>query len=260
MAVQKGFKIDVNQCISCRSCEMACKVEYNLRRGQGRRRRVIEKTVDEGDIRTFFISLACNHCANPACLMACPKGAYSKAMNASNRALNLSSANPVPASQVINNDLSTYPEGVVLHDPAKCIGCRRCEWACPYGAPQFDAVRARMHKCEMCWQRVKSTSLHSSRRVPACVATCIGGAIKLMDIDPRIAASADAVTEKDYFLRDDNLVANQFKPGTADGTGVGFSAAGDAGRGSSYLADRSLTNPAVRVRNRRYINRDGTVS
>lgn len=254
MAVQKGFKIDVNQCISCRACEMACKVEYNLRRGQGRRRRVIEKTVDEtGTIRTFFISLACNHCANPACLMACPKGAYSKAMNAANRALNLASANPVPASQVINNDGGTYPEGVVLHDPAKCIGCRRCEWACPYGAPQFDAVRKRMHKCEMCWQRVMSTSLHTSRRVPACVATCLGGAIKLMDVN-----TDGTVADGNLFLRDDN--STTFTPGTADGTGVGFSAAGDSGRGSSYLASHTLTNPAVRVRNRRYINRNGTVS
>lgn len=252
MATQKGFKIDVNQCISCRSCEMACKVEYDLRKGQGRRRRVIEKTVDEaGTIRTFFISLACNHCANPACLMACPKGAYSKAMNAANRTANSSTATPVPTANIINNDAGTYPEGVVLHDPAKCIGCRRCEWACPYGAPQFNPVSSKMHKCEMCWQRVKSTTLHTSRRVPACVATCIGGAIKLMDMDAR------AGTDDNLYYRDDNATTFDV---TAANYNEPFSAAGDAGRGSSYLASRTLTNPAVRVRNRRYRNRDGSVS
>jgi len=254
MATQKGFKIDVNQCISCRACEMACKVEYNLRKGQGRRRRVIEKTVDEsGTIRTFFISLACNHCANPACLMACPKGAYSKAMNAANRTANDSSTMPVPASQIINNDSGTYPEGVVLHDQDKCIGCRRCEWACPYGAPQFNPVTSKIHKCEMCWQRVMSTTLHESRRVPACVATCLGGAIKLMDIDPRVG------TDDNYFYTEANNEATKFDVTTVN-YNEPFSAAGAPGKGSSYLADRSLTNPAVRVRNRRYKNRDGTVS
>lgn len=248
MAVQKGFKIDVNQCISCRACEMACKVEYNLRRGQGRRRRVIEKTVDEaGTIRTFFISLACNHCADPACLKACPKGAYVKAFdNAPDYA-----ASALAAGQKVLD--AGKPNGVVLHDPAKCIGCRRCEWACPYGAPQFDVVRKRMHKCEMCWQRVMSPTLHASRKVPACVATCIGGAIKLMNVN-----TDGTVPDDNTFLRDDN--STTFTPGAADGTGVGFSAAGAAGRGSSYLASHTLTNPAVRVRNRRYINRDGSVS
>src|SRR4030067_968248 len=73
MTVQLGWKVDSNACISCRACEVACKVEYDIKAGQGRRRRVVEKTLDEsGVVRTFFLSLACNQCENPACIAACP--------------------------------------------------------------------------------------------------------------------------------------------------------------------------------------------
>src|SRR3972149_10152678 len=76
---QKGLAVDVNQCVGCRACEVACKVEYALQIGQGRRRRVIEREeVESGKLRAFFTSLACNHCAEPACLKACPVGAYIK--------------------------------------------------------------------------------------------------------------------------------------------------------------------------------------
>lgn len=219
MPVQKGFTINVNQCISCRACEAACKAEYGLNAGQGRRRRVVEKSVAEtvdgrSQVSTFFISLACNHCVNPSCLSACPKGAYTKDTDGS------------ISGQV----------GLVLHDPAKCIGCRRCEWACPYGAPQYNPATGKIHKCEGCWQRQANTTLHTTIRVPACVATCLTGALAWRNVDTGAASEA----------WDDG------------GGSETYVKAGAAGRGSAYLADATLTNPAVKIRNRVYAKRDGT--
>ncbi|MBI4744731.1 MAG: 4Fe-4S dicluster domain-containing protein [Actinobacteria bacterium] len=236
MASQKGFKVNVNRCISCRACEMACKVEYRLAAGEGRRRQVAEKTVDEsGKVRTYFVSLACNHCADPACVKACPQGALTKDTDGT-----LTGA-------------GTYVKGVVLHDSAKCVGCRRCEWACPYGAPQYNPTTGKVHKCEMCWQRIAAwktahpggdpyspaagAETADKRRLPACVDTCLGSgsagtvnlpALQLTDIDPDVASDGDYV-----------------RPGAS-------------GRGSGDLASYTLTNPAVKIKSRVYQKRDGT--
>jgi Fe-S-cluster-containing dehydrogenase component len=118
-----------------------------------RRRRVIIK--EEGkypNVKVRYISTACNHCEEPACLKACPVGAYTK-----------------------------EPEfGVVLHDQGKCIGCKRCAAACPYGAPQFDETKKKMDKCSLCYHRLKEGL------PPACVRTCLGYSLwhgKLSDIE-----------------------------------------------------------------------------
>lgn len=236
MATQKGWKVDSNACISCRACEMACKVEYGLHAGQGRRRRVIEKTVVEsGVVRTFFISLACNHCENPACIAACPK---SKTGTFAGDAL---------YKDTSGGETSVATAGVVLVNPNNCVGCRACEWACPYGAPQYNPTTGKIHKCEMCWQRVANTDLHSSRQVPACQATCLGGAIKLMDVDTTPAATSTSFLKQDEATnRSGSLLDSEL-----------FVSPGTAGRGSEYIADASLTKPALKIRNRKYLSRNG---
>ncbi len=154
MSKQVGFTVDVNQCISCRACEIACKVEYQRQAGQGRRRRVVERTVDEsGKIRTFFISIACNHCVNPACMAACPDTTkHSTAGGPANRKA---------IWKDTNGEYSGGLAGVVRLDKEACIACRRCEWACPWSQPQYDPFGGgdgipKVHKCEWCWERVKA--------------------------------------------------------------------------------------------------------
>ena len=57
-------------------------------------------------------------------------------------------------------------DGIVAIDPERCMGCRYCEWACPYGAPQLDAATGVMTKCDLCRDEL------AEGRDPACVAAC----------------------------------------------------------------------------------------
>jgi len=93
---------------------------------------------------TYHLSLACHHCARPACLAGCPSAAYEK-----------------------------RPDGVVVHRDDRCIGCRYCEMACPFGAPQYDELRGIVKKCDLCAHRI------DEGRLPACVAACPTGALAM---------------------------------------------------------------------------------
>jgi anaerobic dimethyl sulfoxide reductase subunit B (iron-sulfur subunit) len=156
---QYAFHVNIANCIGCRACEVACAQEYDLPQGLFRRRVLVDESVDtNGKPSRRFVSMACNHCETPACLNACPVQRYAK-------------------------DADT---GIVYIKPSKaedpvngvdCIGCRRCQAACPYGAPQFDAELGRMDKCTGCLHRIKSTVLPQEKRIPACVLTCTSRAL-----------------------------------------------------------------------------------
>ena len=135
-----GFLVDLNYCISCKACEIACKTWNDVPTDRGiRRRRVVDEILGGAGraVTNYSVSLACNHCERPACVEACPAGA-----------------------------MSVRPDGLVVHDKAKCIGCRFCESVCPYGAPQYDPVEKVISKCSGCSDRV-DLGLQ-----PACVDTC----------------------------------------------------------------------------------------
>jgi len=148
---QMGWYFNENNCIACRACEAGCKQEFDLPVGVRRRRVTIQEEGKYPNVKVRYLSSACNHCEEPSCMKACPVGAYTK-----------------------------EPEfGVVLLDQKKCIGCKRCQAACPYGAPQFDEKKKKMDKCTLCYHRLKEGL------PPACVRTCPGYALwhgKLSDI------------------------------------------------------------------------------
>lgn len=151
-AGQLGFHVDMQRCTGCRTCTIACKDKHDLPVGQNFRR-VIEVsggswTEDSGgtavpSIFAYYISTACNHCAEPRCAANCPTGAMAKR----------------PA------------DGVVAVDPRRCIGCQYCAWSCPYGAPQFDSSSGRTRKCDLC------ADLREQGLEPACVTACPSRAI-----------------------------------------------------------------------------------
>lgn len=264
--IQLGWKVDANACISCRACEMACKVEYDIKAGQGRRRRVVEKTlVESGKVRTFFLSLACNQCEKPACIAACPESQPVGVGTAADSAL-WKDMTALSGGRIL---------GVVRVNGNKCTGCRKCEWACPYGAPQYNPESKTIHKCEMCLQRLQNTNLHPSRRVGACVATCLGQAIKQDWVDTT-ATVAYNHTRKDtdnyvgYPLSGNGLLDGSESSGSqAYQANVAaclsnFVSPGDAvnahnaRRGDKYVADAAMTKPALKIRNRIYVNRSGS--
>jgi len=91
-----------------------------------------------------FISTGCNHCDSPACIASCPEDAISK----------------------------RAADGIVLIDQDKCIGCRYCTFACPYGAPRIDSSTGKVSKCTMCVHRIDA-GLN-----PACSDACLTGALQ----------------------------------------------------------------------------------
>ena len=142
---QYRFHFDMTKCIGCKCCVVACN-EQNGNPAELNWRRVGE--VEGGyypNTQRHYLSMGCNHCLEPSCLIGCPVEAYTK-------------------------DLQT---GVVLHSADICIGCQYCVWNCSYGVPQYNAERGVVGKCDMCHNRL------SDGMAPACVAACPEGAISI---------------------------------------------------------------------------------
>ncbi len=138
------IKFYPENCIQCYGCETACKMWRELPHGVRYRRMVTLWKGAYPEVKSAGLSLACLHCVEPACLEACPEKAISK-----------------------------RPEdGRVLVDADRCIGCRACARACPFGVPQFGKDKV-MQKCDQCIGQVLCGT------APPCVATCTGKALVL---------------------------------------------------------------------------------
>ena len=142
---QYRFHFDMTKCIGCKCCVVACN-EQNGNPAELNWRRVGE--VEGGyypHTQRHHLSMGCNHCVEPSCLIGCPVEAYTK--------------DPIT--------------GVVLHSADACIGCQYCTWNCSYGVPQYNPERGVVGKCDMCHNRL------SDDMAPACVAACPEGAIAI---------------------------------------------------------------------------------
>jgi anaerobic dimethyl sulfoxide reductase subunit B (iron-sulfur subunit) len=161
MTSQYAFYFDATACTGCKACQIACQDKNHLTENEVWRRVVHYSgggwTVQEGfqvpnNIFGYAVSVACNHCEKPICADVCPTKAITKRADA-----------------------------IVLVDADKCIGCRYCEWACPYGAPRFDEEAGVMQKCTFC------EDLLAKGENPACVDACV---MRVLDYGPLVELRA----------------------------------------------------------------------
>lgn len=103
---QKTLVIDLDRCIGCGACEIACKLENDVPLGVYYNRVISIGPIGKfPDIQQYFLPTVCQNCREAPCMKVCPTGASYKT-----------------------------EDGQVLVDKAKCIGCKMCMVACPYGS------------------------------------------------------------------------------------------------------------------------------
>ncbi|MEW8385459.1 MAG: 4Fe-4S dicluster domain-containing protein [Candidatus Thiodiazotropha taylori] len=156
---QLGFVHNNVDCIGCRACEIACKDKNGLSAGPRFRRVQYIEGGTYPDVYAYKVNMSCNHCESPACLPTCPTGAIFK----------------------------RKADGIVDIDSTLCIGCRRCEAACPFGAPQFDPGDNIVKKCNMCVDEIEAG------RKPYCVMACMMRVLDIGSIDDIWRGSLETV-------------------------------------------------------------------
>ena len=151
---QYAILTDLNRCVGCLGCSVACKVVNGVEIGSfwNKVLRIGPFPDGEGaqfpDVYTYFLPVTCQHCENPACVAVCPTGASHK-----------------------------LPDGTVQIDKEKCIGCQFCAMACPYGVRYLNETERVVEKCTLCEQKIAQGEL------PQCVAQCGGRARFFGDLD-----------------------------------------------------------------------------
>ena len=142
-----GMLINTKKCVGCYACRMACQMINKLEPEEAF---ISYKEIEQGTYPSVYaetVPVQCMHCENAPCQQVCPTHAT-----------------------------YTTDSGVVLVEEEKCIGCKYCMAACPYG------VRVQLHsgvveKCRFCWYEGEPGN------PPACVGTCITGARIFGDLD-----------------------------------------------------------------------------
>lgn len=169
-SINKAVLYDSTICIGCKVCETACN-QYNRLPAESSYTRIYTYEAEDGSSQVFS-KHQCLHCLEPACAEICIVGALQKT-----------------------------PDGPVIYDEHKCIGCRYCMVACPFGVPSFewDKTTPLIQKCTFCSQRL------AEGLKPACVEVCPTGALRFGALNElidearkRIAASPDKYVDHIY--------------------------------------------------------------
>jgi len=180
-----GMVVDQERCVGCWSCAVICKSENDIPLGMWWNRILTEgealdtPTTVGGREELHWLPLACQHCDNAPCVKVCPVGA-------------------------------TYhrDDGIVMMDNERCIGCRYCMIACPYGVRVFNwgapdrptdfdtgMVAARpigtVEKCLMCVHRL------TDGQVPSCVWSCPEGARVFGDLNDPTSRIATLIRDRE---------------------------------------------------------------
>ena len=173
MSKRYGLVIDLDRCMGCMGCRIACKLENDLVASSGIRVDTIGGPhVDTPagkypNLSMYYIPVPCMHCDDPLCMDACPEEAIYK-----------------------------RPDGIVILDEDKCTGCQLCFPACPYDALTYDDNRDRVVKCTLCHHRV------DEGLEPFCMTCCEAEAIFFGDLnDPESKVSKRISRRNAYNLK-----------------------------------------------------------
>ncbi len=181
--MQMGFYFDQTRCTGCYACVVACKDWHDVPAGPASWRKV--ETLEQGEFPDLFVAFlvtSCYHCAQPACVAACPVEAITKRKG----------------------------DGVVVVDQIKCLGkdqCDLCWQACTYRAPQFGAEQnAKMQMCNFCLDRLEEG------KKPICVAGCPMRALDSGPLEELKAKYGDAEEAEGFTYSDELKPSVLFKP------------------------------------------------
>jgi formate dehydrogenase iron-sulfur subunit len=203
----KATLVDTTNCIGCRACQVACK-QWNDREGEKTELQLgtlgfqnpttlsaktytlisyheLPNERAPGGLNYIFTMHRCLHCLEPACASACPTTA-----------------------------LARQPDGPVTYDAAKCIGCRYCIWACPWGVPtaEWDSLAPKIQKCTHCADRSdqpapisrngqalteeESEWFREKIVVPACVKACPADCLRFGEREEMLQEARNRISKR----------------------------------------------------------------
>ena len=224
-----GLVIDLDICVGCHACAVNCK-EWNtgghmapltdmnpFGKGQDgvwfNRIHAYEISPKYGGVNmTTYFPKSCLHCEDAACVTVCPTGASYKRVE----------------------------DGIVLVEESKCIGCKLCSWACPYGAREFDSDAGVMKKCTLCIDRIYNQNLDPVDRVPVCVSTCPAGARHFGNLGDPQSEVSKLVADRDGF---DLMPEMRYRPTNKY---LPPRPRTNSNVAASLIGDEEITNPLLR--------------
>lgn len=167
--MQYAMIIDIDKCVGCMACTIACKAEWEVPVEFGRNwvKRLGPVKTPEGLAYTFYPGL-CNHCDEPPCVEECPSYKAEKTF----KDIKTGKTKTMKVGATWKDPFN----GTVQIDKERCLGCGACADVCPYQARYVNKElapgkeRGKADKCTYCMPRVESGLQ------PACVQTCLAGA------------------------------------------------------------------------------------
>ena len=167
--------MDLDLCVGCRGCEVACRQEHDLKPRIGERLNLKTKRIPYWtkvetvgpfgtfpEVDMFYFPRMCNHCDDAPCVQECPVNA------------------------MIKRD-----DGVVYIDENKCISCLKCTDVCPFNAIFYDKDEDSVSKCNLC------IHLIDNGLEPACVSTCMTKARIFGDVNDSESLPGSILKEKE---------------------------------------------------------------